>query len=103
MQRKTAQITPWVHIWAPKCRATARNQGRPFGSLRKSLRSASGSGFIWGIPVNAGLADPQLNARIKGLGADPMPMTPTEFGTFMADETEKWAKVVKFSGAKAGP
>jgi hypothetical protein len=50
MQRKTAQITPWVDIWAPKCRATARNQGRPFGSLRKSLRSASGSGSIWGIP-----------------------------------------------------
>jgi hypothetical protein len=30
-----------------------------------------------------------------------MPMTPTEFGKFMADETEKWANVVKFSGAKA--
>ena len=51
--------------------------------------------------INAGLADPQLNARIKGLGADPMPMTATEFGRFMADETEKWAKVVKFSGARA--
>jgi hypothetical protein len=30
-----------------------------------------------------------------------MPMTPTEFGRFMADETEEWAKVVKFPGAKA--
>jgi hypothetical protein len=30
-----------------------------------------------------------------------MPMTPGQFGKFLADETEKWAKVVKFSGAKA--
>ena len=50
--------------------------------------------------ITAGLADPQVKARIKGLGADPMPMTSTEFGAFMADETEKWAKVVKFAGIK---
>jgi tripartite-type tricarboxylate transporter receptor subunit TctC len=51
--------------------------------------------------INAGLADPQLKARIKDLGAEPMPMTPAEFGKFLVEETEKWAKVVKFSGAKA--
>ena len=50
--------------------------------------------------ITAGLADPQLKARIKGLGADPMPMTPTQFGALMGDETEKWAKVVKFAGIK---
>ncbi len=51
--------------------------------------------------INAGLADPQIKARLKDLGGEPMPMTPSEFGKFLADETEKWAKVVKFSGAKA--
>jgi len=51
--------------------------------------------------INAGLADPQIKARLDDLGGEPMPMTPAEFGKFLADETEKWAKVVKFSGAKA--
>jgi tripartite-type tricarboxylate transporter receptor subunit TctC len=51
--------------------------------------------------ITAGLADPQLKARLKDLGGEPMPMTPAEFGRFLAEETEKWAKVVKFSGAKA--
>ena len=51
--------------------------------------------------INAGLADPQIKARLIDLGGDPMPMTPAEFGKFIADETEKWAKVIKFSGAKA--
>ena len=42
-----------------------------------------------------------MKARIKDLGGEPMPMSPAEFAKFIADETEKWAKVVKFSGAKA--
>jgi len=50
--------------------------------------------------VNAVLADPKLEARLAELGGEPMPMMPTQFGKFIADETEKWAKVVKFSGAK---
>jgi tripartite-type tricarboxylate transporter receptor subunit TctC len=51
--------------------------------------------------VNAVLADPKLKARLAELGGEAMPMTPAQFGKLIADETEKWAKVVKFSGAKA--
>jgi tripartite-type tricarboxylate transporter receptor subunit TctC len=51
--------------------------------------------------VNAVLADPKLQARMAELGGEPMPMSPAEFGKLVADETAKWAKVVKFSGAKA--
>ena len=44
---------------------------------------------------NAALADPRIKERIAQLGAVPTPMTPAEFGKLTADETEKWAKVVK--------
>ena len=50
--------------------------------------------------VNAVLADQRLEARFAELGGAPMPMTPAEFGALVARETEKWARVVKFSGAK---
>ena len=51
--------------------------------------------------INAGLAEMRIRARFAELGAEPMPMTVAEFRKFVADETERWAKVVKFSGAKA--
>jgi tripartite-type tricarboxylate transporter receptor subunit TctC len=50
--------------------------------------------------VNAGLADPKLRARLADLGGTPLVGTSTDFGKLIAEETEKWAKVVKFSGAK---
>jgi len=50
--------------------------------------------------INAGLADPKLKARLADLGAMPLTTTAAAFGQFIVDETEKWAKVVKFSGAK---
>jgi tripartite-type tricarboxylate transporter receptor subunit TctC len=50
--------------------------------------------------VNAVLADPRLQARFAELGGAPMPMTPAQFGELVIAETEKWAKVVKLSGAK---
>jgi tripartite-type tricarboxylate transporter receptor subunit TctC len=50
--------------------------------------------------INKGPVDPKMRARLADLGGVPMAATPGEFGRFIADETEKWAKVVKFSGAK---
>jgi tripartite-type tricarboxylate transporter receptor subunit TctC len=74
-------------------------------------------GYVWdgiGVPrgtpadiidklnksVNICLGDPTMNARLADLGAEPMPMTPAEFGKFIADETAKWAKVIRAAGIK---
>ena len=50
--------------------------------------------------INAGLTDPKLKARFADLGATVFVGSPADFGGFIADETEKWAKVVKFAGIK---
>jgi hypothetical protein len=42
-----------------------------------------------------------INARFADLGSTVFPTSPAEFGKFIADETEKWGKVVKFAGIKA--
>jgi tripartite-type tricarboxylate transporter receptor subunit TctC len=75
------EAVPWNGICAPK--------GTPAGVVAK-LNAA----------IGAGLADPQIKAKIKDLGADTMPMAPEQFGKFLTEETNKWAKVIKFSGAK---
>jgi tripartite-type tricarboxylate transporter receptor subunit TctC len=51
--------------------------------------------------VNLGLADSKIEGRLAELGGDPMPMTPADFGRHLADETEKWAKVIRAAGIKA--
>jgi len=51
--------------------------------------------------ITAGFADPQFKARIKGLGGEALPTPAREFGKFIAGETDKWAKVIKFAGVKA--
>jgi tripartite-type tricarboxylate transporter receptor subunit TctC len=50
--------------------------------------------------INAALADPKIKARIADLSSVPLAMTPADFTRLVATETEKWAKVIKFSGAK---
>jgi tripartite-type tricarboxylate transporter receptor subunit TctC len=50
--------------------------------------------------INAGLANPKLKAQLADLGGTALPGSAADFGKLIAEETEKWAKVVKFSGAK---
>jgi tripartite-type tricarboxylate transporter receptor subunit TctC len=51
--------------------------------------------------INAALADPKMKARLADLGGTVLPGSPAAFGKLIAEETEKWAKVVKFAGIKA--
>ena len=51
--------------------------------------------------INATLNDPMSKARFAELGASLLPGSPADFGKLVAEETEKWGKVVKFCGAKA--
>jgi tripartite-type tricarboxylate transporter receptor subunit TctC len=50
--------------------------------------------------INAGLVDPKLKARFADLGGTVIMGSPADFGRFIAEETEKWGKVIKFAGIK---
>jgi tripartite-type tricarboxylate transporter receptor subunit TctC len=76
------QASQWIGVGAPKnTPATVVN----------TLNTA----------VNAALADSAMQAKLTALGGMVLPGSPAEFAKFVADETVKWAKVVKFSGARA--
>jgi tripartite-type tricarboxylate transporter receptor subunit TctC len=51
--------------------------------------------------INAGLADSKIKARLADLGGDVLPLSPADFGRLLADETEKWGKVIRTAGIKA--
>jgi tripartite-type tricarboxylate transporter receptor subunit TctC len=51
--------------------------------------------------INTGLADAKMKARLDDLGGTVLPGAPAEFGKLIADETEKWRKVIRFAGIKA--
>jgi tripartite-type tricarboxylate transporter receptor subunit TctC len=75
------EVSVWFGISGPK--------GMP-GEIVGKLNAA----------VNAVLANPKLKERFHDLGGEVMPMSPAEFGRLVADETAKWAKVVKSAGLK---
>jgi tripartite-type tricarboxylate transporter receptor subunit TctC len=51
--------------------------------------------------INSGLADPKMKARLADLGGTVLPGTPADFGKLIADETEKWGKVIRAAHVKA--
>jgi len=51
--------------------------------------------------VNAALGDPKMKVRLADLGGTPLPGSPVQFSKFIADETEKWGKVIRAANIKA--
>jgi ribonuclease Z len=102
-----------VNVWKNRL----AELGLPVGPWLRELKRAvtdsafAGLGAPKGTPaeiieilnreVTAGLADPNVKARIFDLGGTPLPASAAEFGTLVAAETEKWGRVVKLSGARA--
>lgn len=54
------------------------------------------------MPLNGILADPAMKAKFETLGAEPAPMNLADLPKFIADDINKWAKVIKFADIKAG-
>jgi tripartite-type tricarboxylate transporter receptor subunit TctC len=50
--------------------------------------------------INAAIADPAMKARLAAIGGEPLPGSPADFGKLIAEETDKWAKVVRAAGIK---
>ena len=67
--------------------------GMPKGTPREIIEKVNAE-------VNRALADPKMRERLAELGGKPIAGTPEDFGRVIAEETEKWAKVVVSSGAK---
>ncbi len=74
-------VTGWLGIGAPK--------GTPAEIVEKLNKD-----------INAAVSDPEITARLTSFGSDPFTSSPANFGRFIAAETEKWEKVIRFAGLK---
>ena len=75
------ETSQWYGMCAPKQDAGGDHRQAQQGNQRRHRR-------------------PGMKARLAALGGEPLPGTPAEFGKLIAEETEKWAKVVKAAGLK---
>ena len=91
-----SHVLPDLPTVANTCRATRRALVRP----RRAEEHAAEIIETLNKAVNAMLADDKAKTRFTEMGATLLPGTAAEFAKLVADETEKWGKVVKFAGAK---
>ena len=75
------EVSQWYGVGAPK--------GTPAEVINKLNKE-----------INTSLADPKIKARLQDLGGIPIPMMPDEFGKMIAEDTEKWAKVIRAANIK---
>ena len=86
---------PTVGEFVPGYEASALNGvGAPMGTPPEILDKLNDA-------INAGLADPEIQARVAELGSVPAPMSRAEFGKFIVEYTAKWARVIRAAGIKA--
>jgi tripartite-type tricarboxylate transporter receptor subunit TctC len=118
----TAPVLAIEHIKSGKVRAlavTSTTRSHVFPDVPTMAEAVPGyrSGAFFGIgapkatpsdivdvlnkQINAALAEPDIRARFVQAGVSTLGGSPADFGKFIADETEKWAKVIKFAGLKA--
>lgn len=91
---KALPETPTVGEFVPGYEASAwQGIGAPKNTPPEIINKLS-------IEINAALVEPTFRARLADLGGEALEGSPTDFGKLLANETGKWAKVVKYSGAK---
>jgi tripartite-type tricarboxylate transporter receptor subunit TctC len=94
MRSEVLPDLPTVKEFVPSYEASAwYGLGAPKGAPPEIVQTLN-------VEVNAILADDKAKGRFTQLGASLLPGSVADFGTLLADETEKWGRVVKFSGAK---
>ena len=85
---------PTVHEFVPGYESSGwYGVGSPIGTPGEIVNKLNSE-------INAGLADPTMKTRLADLGGTVLAGSPTDFGKLIADETEKWAKVIKSAGIK---
>ena len=87
--------TPTLADFVPGFEASASfGVGAPRSTPAEIIRRLSNE-------INLMLADPKTKARLADLGAEVLALSPADFANLLTEETEKWAKVIKFAGIKA--